>query len=338
MVMYWPQLPTMKLLQAIVTLAIVFLGAVGAQGNPTAPSTCASGCVNGVFVNAANIGCANGDTLCVCGKTDSFHDGIRDCITAACAADVPDIQIPLADAYGDSLCASASSTATPPSPATTNPATAQPSDPTVIETASVTSLPTTAVTTTPSPSAEISSQSTTASTIETSLGPSSTASGIEATGILSSSLSISTSAFSSPTASDAPHPTSSSTPASSSGLSTPVKAGIGAGVGVAALVAAVIAVCLCLRNRQKKRKQLANRAPPLKISKPMTGSGRQYADDVRKADAGLSKTFPTTKSARADATVQPTSPTSVYSYASELESHARRYEDLLPRTQPRTMI
>jgi hypothetical protein len=132
------------------------------------------------------------------------------------------------------------------------------------------------------------------------------------------------------------HPTASASPVSNTGLSTAVKAGIGAGAGVAALAAIIIIVCVCLRRRQ--RKTAATHGRTLKISEPMTGSGRQFAHDAHKAEAGLPKPIVTTKPVPAGTTAQPTSPTSMYSYSSELEAHARRYEDLLPRTQPRTMI
>ncbi|KAI3322613.1 hypothetical protein HD806DRAFT_132774 [Xylariaceae sp. AK1471] len=307
----------MMFFQVLTILVVTILGSVSAQDTP--PSTCATGCVNGVFVNAANIGCANGDTLCVCSKVESFHDGIRDCISAACPADVPEQQIPLADAYGDSICASASSTAI-----------SMTSTATITDAAPITTTTPIVSTTTPSSSAESSSQSTSVSTAEASTRTSAPSH----VSLPTTSLAIPGS--SSPTMPGMSHPTASISSVSNTGLSTAVKAGIGAGVGVAGLAAIIITVCACLRRRQ--RNKAASRARTLKISEPMAGSGRQFSHDVHKAEAGLPKPIVTTKPVHTGAAAQPTSPTSMYSYSSELEAHARRYEDLLPRTQPRTMI
>ncbi|KAJ8129464.1 hypothetical protein O1611_g4166 [Lasiodiplodia mahajangana] len=334
----------MMLKQVITAIAVVALGLVSAQD---APSACAASCVNGVFANAASVGCANGDMVCVCNQPQSFQDGIRDCITAACPGDVPDVQIPLADAYGNDICAKVVANNAPASTIATE---APPSEPTST-TAEPTSTPTTAASTTTSvssveptsqttaPSPEVANTATSSPTTSSLVASSSAASPSAAdnqpttvptlSSTTSASLSSTTSSMSQPT-------TTSSATTAASGTSTAVKAGIGAGVGAAALAAVIIAVCACLRRRQ--RNKTANRVRKYKISEPMSSTGGQFADSIGRAESGLPKPIITRHPAYVDRASLPTSPTSVYSNSSELEAHARRYEDMVPRTQPRTMI
>ncbi|KAH8164275.1 hypothetical protein CIB48_g3958 [Xylaria polymorpha] len=331
----------MMLRQAVATAVISILGLVSAQ-DATTPSVCAVGCVNGVFVNAANLGCANGDTLCVCGQTASMQDGIRDCITSACAADGPDVQIPLADTYATEQCA----TQQRHPPLNLPPLNLPPPEPTSTEATLSTSPEAVSSTSSPVPSAESSPQSTATSlsevstTAATSVTTSSSVSDNTPTTaqVVSPTISASTTVSSSPTTpiTSAPAATS-STSSASTGLSTAAQAGIGAGVGAAALAAIIIAVCVCLRRRQ--RKKTANRVRNYKISEPMSSSGGDFANNnIGRAEAGLPRPIITTRPTHLDTTGMATSPTSVYSSASDLESHARRYEDMPPRTQPRTMI
>ncbi|KAI0448569.1 hypothetical protein F5B21DRAFT_104340 [Xylaria acuta] len=327
--------------QVVATAVITALGLASAQD--TTPSVCAVGCVNGVFVNAANMGCASGDMLCVCGQTESFQDGIRDCIVAACASDGPDVQIPLAKTYANQQCANAAAASAPP-PAPTTSTAAPPPEPTPTEVTSSTTPTVASSTSTSVSSAESSPQSTTTSSSVASRTAASAATSSSAsdnksttTQALSPTTSASTSVSSSQTTSGTSAPAAtSSTSSTTTGLSTAVKAGIGAGVGAAALAAVIIAVCVCLRRRQ--RKKTANRVRNYKISEPMTGSGPQFANDIGRAETTLPRPIITTHPAHLDNTGMATSPTSVYSSGSGLESHARRYEDMPPRTQPRTMI
>ncbi|KAI1290626.1 hypothetical protein F5Y03DRAFT_54954 [Xylaria venustula] len=335
--------------QVIAIVLVTVLSLVSAQ----APSVCSAGCVNGVFVNAANIGCASGDTACVCGKTDQFYDGIRDCITQACASDVPDTQIPLAEAYANQLCASAAaSSSTPPPTPTSSPQPASP-EPTTTEAAPIVTTTAAVSSTASSSSEESTSQSTVvspkvASTEVTSSTSSPQATTTSASGTLSDKVSSPTNSASivASTSSSSPSATSESSSESSqpaatneskatTGLSTAAQAGIGAGVGAAALAAIIITVCVCLRRRQGNK--AASRVRNYKISEPMAVSDRHFGNDIGRAEAGLPKPIITTLPVRPDAAMA-TSPTSLYSNSSDLESHARRYEDMPPRTQPRTMI
>ncbi|KAI0407751.1 hypothetical protein F4802DRAFT_620654 [Xylaria palmicola] len=321
------------MLRRIVAAAVVtVLGLVSAQENPTTASVCSVGCVNGVFVNAPNIGCANGDMSCVCGKTEFFKDGIRDCIAGACAPEGPDVQIPLAEAYADQLCASVAA-GNSPAPSPTSSTAAPPPEATPTETtSSTTPAAVTSTSTSPEPTTESTSQveSTTSSSSASVTKPSTT---------LTSSLatSVSTSTSSSPTVSSTSQPAAdSSTAPTSSGLSTAAKAGIGAGIGAAVLAAVIIGICVCLRRRQGAK--TASRVRNYKISEPMTSSGYQFVNDNGRAQTTVPQPILTSQAANADSMGMPTSPTSLYSNSSDLEAHARRYEDMMPRTQPRTMI
>ncbi|GAB0135253.1 hypothetical protein EsDP_00003598 [Epichloe bromicola] len=101
----------------------------------------------------------------------------------------------------------------------------------------------------------------------------------------------------------------------SSGLSQAAIAGIGIGIGAAVIAVAGIVICMLLKGRKKK----ATRNPEnMDISKPLPGSGRMYPnreDNYR---------------ARRDASFE--------KYGPDIEMTANRYEDMLPRTQPRTMV
>ena len=84
--------------------------------------------------------------------------------------------------------------------------------------------------------------------------------------------------------------------------------GIGAAAGGIALIA-IVAFILITRRHKNKAEQTGR----FQISEPLPGSGRSYANDHHhKQYQSASK--------------------------SELESNARRYEDMIPRQKPRTMV
>ncbi|KAI1809414.1 hypothetical protein GGS20DRAFT_596408 [Poronia punctata] len=290
-------------------------------------SDCAAGCVSGVLANSAAMGCANGDTLCVCAQVDSFHDGIRDCITGACPNDVSGI--PLAITYGDGQCALLLPVAIPTSATLPGSATSSTSVSVSIEPSDIPSSPSV-------PAPEISTSTASQGTQSPQTTKTGTLETVKSTTV--SSLQIthaSTPGLPSPTTAGNSQTSSSEKAASGTELSTAVKAGIGAGAGVAGLAVAIITACVCLRRRQA---QTTNGTRGLKISEPMSSSPGNQHGTIHGGDSDLFKPISTTVRSYGDTGAQPTSPTSTYSYSPELESHARRYEDLLPRTQPRTMI
>lgn len=82
--------------------------------------------------------------------------------------------------------------------------------------------------------------------------------------------------------------------------------GIGVGVGAAVIALAGIVICILLRSRK--------RTPPrqsMEISKPLPGSGRAYAGRDHN---------------------------SFEKYGNDIEMTTNRYEDMVPRQQPRTMV
>ncbi|KAI1336526.1 hypothetical protein F5Y15DRAFT_201547 [Xylariaceae sp. FL0016] len=330
-------------------LAALFFVAQGASAQSTDALPCAVGCVSGTLNNGGTLGCAVGDTLCMCGNTDAVRDGIEQCTTGSCGVDA-DAQIPLAQTYANELCAAASSSAsaatatatataatTPATtPATTTPETTQPSS-TDTAASPTTAVPVTDEATTTSSPSPTSSESTT--------GEATTSSATSTSQTLAASSSESPSSASTGTASSSGTSAAATLQASSSdekedessgGLSTAVKAGIGAGVGVAVIMAVIAALCLCLRRKQKKKD--AHRAHVLKISQPMPGSGRQYAQNTRQTEKGLSRGFTLTR-VKAGLSTQSSVYSKSSSYYPDLEDgHARGDDDMLPRTQPRTMI
>ncbi|KAI6086849.1 hypothetical protein F4821DRAFT_122885 [Hypoxylon rubiginosum] len=305
-----------------------FLVALLGQGiaQDTGINACASGCVNGVFVNAPSMNCALDDRVCVCNNTTDFTDGIRDCVNQACGSDAA-AQLPLAQAYGADQCKSASSAAGLLPAATPAPSSASVASPAVpteqapANTATTTAAETTATPVPTSSAVAVSSAAVTAAaagttttaassaalpTPESSVATSSPASSPVSSPISSAAAaSSSSSSLSSDSASttvgdaDTPSGTSSAeesgdaspTPDTSQDtMTTAVRAGIGAGVGAAVVLLALLAVFLCMRRR-KQKKAAATQGPTLQISEPLPGSGRQYADPMRQTEAGLSKTF-----------------------------------------------
>ncbi|XXH03279.1 hypothetical protein Hte_009677 [Hypoxylon texense] len=354
---------------------VVLLGQGSAQD--TGLNACASGCVNGVFLNAESMGCAMNDRVCVCGNTVDFTDGIRDCINQVCGSDAA-TQLPIAQSYGADQCKAASSSAglLPAATPTSSPVSpAQPTQPTEQAPASTSSTAAAEPTATPGPSPNpassagaVSSQAVTA----VAAGTTDTAASILASAAPeSSSIATSSPASAYPSASESTSPSlpSDSASATSGDADTPsgtssaeesgnasptpeasqddmtvaVRAGIGAGVGAAVVLLAILAAWLCMRRR--KAKNPATQAPAMQISQPLPGSGRQYADPTRQTEAGLSKTFVTSPAPHerhqaGSLHSEPTTPhtPSAASYSSELDANARRYEDMRRGTQPRTMI
>ncbi|KAI1091214.1 hypothetical protein F5B19DRAFT_281831 [Rostrohypoxylon terebratum] len=327
---------------AVIALVPLLVGQGNAQLLP-----CAAGCVNGVLANAASVGCAMNDILCVCGKSTDFTDGIRDCVNQACpAADVA-AQQPLAQAAGTDQCKSASAAA---APSTAAPAESQATPLTQQAAASSPTNTATEATSEAAPGTAATSISTpTAQTTEAALSVPSTFSTVtSATSVASqSSVNSAESTMSSTTDSGAASGATATVDTSDSGssstgeLSTAARAGIGASSGVAAILVCLLGYWLVTRRRKQK-------AAGMHISQPLPGSGRVYAGNMRQADASLSKTFsPSPMSSKKSnqpvpraplPATPPYSPSVASSYDPELDLNARRYEDLTPQTQPRTMI
>ncbi|KAI1455581.1 hypothetical protein F4805DRAFT_265848 [Annulohypoxylon moriforme] len=341
----------MKMFFAVVAFVPLLLGQGSAQILP-----CAAGCVSGVFANAASMGCAMNDMLCVCGKSTDFTDGIRDCVNQACpAADVA-AQLPLAQSAGTDQCKTASAAAATPTatPAETQtqatPLTQQAaaSSPTTTPTEATAETTGAAATSTPvsTPTAQTTEAALSVASTDSSATSATSAAGQSSTGSAASDMSSTTDSGAAGGATAAADNSDSGSSSTSSDLSVAARAGIGAGSGVAAVLLGIIAFCLITRRR--KQKKAAQHAKSMQISQPLPGSGRLYAGNMSQADASLSKTFtPSPLSSKKSnqpvprvpsPTTPPYSPSVASSYDPELDLNARRYEDLTPRTQPRTMI
>ncbi|KAG5982762.1 hypothetical protein E4U55_001414 [Claviceps digitariae] len=114
-------------------------------------------------------------------------------------------------------------------------------------------------------------------------------------------------------------PSATSTPAAASppapGLSQAAIAGIGIGTGAAVLAVAGFIVCALMKGRKKNT---GRRGDKIEISKPMPGAGRSYPGREDQYRAGRDVSFE--------------------KYGPDIEMTANRYEDMVPRTQPRTMV
>ncbi|KAH7030725.1 uncharacterized protein B0I36DRAFT_113256 [Microdochium trichocladiopsis] len=306
---------------------------IGQVVSQAALSPCAAGCVDGVLADVSKMGCAVGDTACVCSYVGDVTNGVRDCVAQACAAEGAE-QVTLAENSAKDRCAAVQAppapTTTPaPEAATTSPAEAATTSP--AETASPSpasteassqSAPTTAATESTTTTAEPTSASaestpTSSTTVETSSSASAetaASTSATATGTTSSATGSSGTAAQTGEAASQEHDET----VGASGLSVAAKAGIGAGIGVALIMTAIVAICLTVRRKQQENE--ARRGNMIEISGPLPGGGRQWANEEGKygssaAAGGLRK-----------------------SYSSELDRHARPYEEMVPHTQPRTMI
>ncbi|KJZ72477.1 hypothetical protein HIM_08146 [Hirsutella minnesotensis 3608] len=168
--------------------------------------------------------------------------------------------------------------------------------------ASASSTPQPSSTHAPSSAAE-STSSTHASDPSSTASSSASSAGAASTTDASSSASSATpsntsAAAASATSSSAADPTGAS-------LSQGSVVGIGIGVGAGVIALAGIVICLLLRSRKRMGRQ------SMEISKPLPGSGRTYATP----DHGVYE-----------------------KYGPDIEMTSNRYEDMVPRTQPRTLV
>ncbi|KAK8018558.1 hypothetical protein PG991_007748 [Apiospora marii] len=345
--------------------ATLFWGNVLAQGDMNA---CAKGCVVNIFADPSRLGCKPEDKNCACHSGDNLTFGVRDCITQACGltGEALDKQVAASDQYTNEICLPFTSTA-PPAPATTAPppepapaaapattATGAAPAPTTADPAKTdaaspevkdppgTSPPatgtqagaTSAATSEPTTGASAASADSPSGTVDASSAASSHAAGVAA-----STASPSSSGAASKEKEE-------KRDSSAGGLSVAAKAGIGAGAGVVVVMAAITLCCIMMRRRRDNRNATAAaakgparpaRSPmPCNISKPVAG-GRHYAEDV---ESPAEVNFPFPAACNEKRPVPQESTKSPYKNAREdhYSVQGNKYEDMLPRTQPRTMI
>ncbi|KAK8131389.1 hypothetical protein PG984_007827 [Apiospora sp. TS-2023a] len=340
--------------------ATIFWGNVLAQGDMNA---CAKGCVVNIFTDPSRLGCKPEDKNCACHSGQNLTFGVRDCITQACKISGDELakQIAASDQYTNEICvpftstapAAPATTAPPPQPApAAAPATTAPAAPapTTAEPAKTTGAASPEVKDPPGssiPATATQAGATSAANSQPTTGASSAASADSPSG--TANVNAAASSHAAGAAAATASPTSSEAAAkekedsSEGGLSIAAKAGIGAGAGVVVVMAAITLCCIMMRRRRDNRNAGAKgparpaRSPLPAISKPVAG-GRHYAEDVE-SPAALNFPFPAAcNEKRPHPSAQsPTSP-----YKSSREDHysvqGNKYEDMLPRTQPRTMI
>ncbi|KAK8069955.1 hypothetical protein PG994_006571 [Apiospora phragmitis] len=350
----------------VLFVVALFWGNVLAQGDMNA---CAKGCVVNIFADPSRLGCKLEDKNCACHSGDNLKFGVRDCITQACGltGDALNAQVAASDTYTNEQCQPFTAAAAPPattappaapaapapaaSPATTAPPAPAPApttaDPAKTDTASpeakvpsATGQPATG--TQADATSGANSQPTTGASAASADSPSDTVNVSSAASSHAAGVAASTA---SPTSSkDA----SKETEDSNEGLSVAAKAGIGAGAGVVVVMAAITLCCIMMRRRRDSRNAAKSptrptRSPlPCNISKPVAG-GRHYAEDVE-SPAALDFPFPATAPVMNEKSSNSSlrSPKAAYqgrsSHDDKYSVRGNRYEDMLPRTQPRTMI
>ncbi|RYO80286.1 hypothetical protein DL764_009912 [Monosporascus ibericus] len=341
------------LLVRFAALFAILRGVVYAQsadeGGAKLISPCAATCINNVFSAADRLGCQLGDTVCICKKTPEFQNGINDCVMQACVLPLgePIEQVVYAEDHGVDICNGllpdldpSSTTESPASQSTTavmTAAGAPAAEPTAagapVPAATSLSPSTTAASPTTEPAAAATEQTKSpesappnpTETVESTTSRSSSTS----TTALTSEPSAAVAGMTTPTAEPPPAESTEPTP-SPGGLPVEVKAGISAGACVAAVTGIIAAAYLILRRKKEQS------GSDINISDPLPGAGRQWAPETKT----LGNTFPTayTPSGRSPETSDSNDAPGRNSYSSELDRQARRYEDMLPRAQPRMMI
>ncbi|KAB5539278.1 hypothetical protein GE09DRAFT_312397 [Coniochaeta sp. 2T2.1] len=295
---------------------------------------CGRTCYTSMEGKGADLGCPDDSLSCLCAK-DDYKFGINDCAKAACGVDVA----PTVSNWLVAVCATAAAgppptanPTTPPqeteAPTPTPPPTTAPEQPItsaaptepqspVTENPATTSPQPEEPKPTPTPSSTPIEPAQPSTTLVTSAAPAPTTSTSSTKSSSSTKTSTSTSSTSSGT----------SAAAGSKSSDTAAKLSVGAIVGIAvggvgALV--VVAVLFLCRRRHLKRQHRRSAAllTQLKISEPMPGSGRSYADSYPSPPRYPS--YPRSPDRR-----YPDEP------ASELEMRSRRYEDMVPRVAPK---
>ncbi|OAA35053.1 CFEM domain protein [Metarhizium rileyi] len=264
-----------------------------------APPACIETCTNEVRNKFSDLKCQDASAApCFC-TNPVFSSAILECSKSQCGA------------TADSVFAFLSAGFCAGQPLGGSGIAANPSSPTSHTTTSSAAPETT--TASPPPS----SATQTATPTSTSSDPTSTV--VETTGSSTASPApSSTSDNASSATSNAPSSATSSVAATggspSTGLSQAAIAGIGVGIGAAVIAVAGIVVCMLLKARRHNPRRNGNKAD---ISKPFHGPGRMYTREAsfrRARDHSMEK------------------------YGNDLEMTSHRYEDMVPRTQPRTLV
>ncbi|KAL8388259.1 hypothetical protein RB595_009353 [Gaeumannomyces hyphopodioides] len=295
-------------MRAILVLVSLAAGYVAAQEFGTV-AACGQTCFNSMKGKIG--GCAADNQKCHCDAPD-YRNGMRDCVAQSCAAaDIPLVQNSLAT-YVETICnaaaAAAPATSATPAPAASTSASAAPPASAVPSTSASAPATTSAAPASSSPAPASSSTSSVTPAAPVAPSGTSTSSSRTSTGSASSSAS-SSSASSSATSGAAAGDASQS---KSDSLSSATVAGIAIGSSAIGIALIGVLVCVFLHKRNNRRAAAEGNDIHLNISQPMPGSGRTYAGDHHNEKYEANSSLDDFKS--------------------------RRYEDMLPRQTPRTMV
>ncbi|OAQ65810.1 extracellular membrane protein, CFEM domain-containing protein [Pochonia chlamydosporia 170] len=264
-----------------------------------APPACVETCTNNVRNKPSDLKCPDANAApCFCANP-TFSAAILECSKSQCGGTPDNVYTYLSTNF----CVG-QPLAKPDGTAAPSTGASQTSSPTAQATTSSTS----AAATTPATS----SPSTTGTETTTTSASTQSTAAAETTG------SSTTSSSPSSTTDSAANATSSGDAAggsTSTGLSQAAIAGIGVGIGAAVIAVAGIVICMLLKGRKRKPNQTGDN---MDISRPLPGSGRMYPERSRayrhERDHSLEK------------------------FGNDLEITSHRYEDMVPRTQPRTLV
>ncbi|KAF3055412.1 hypothetical protein J3E69DRAFT_365964 [Trichoderma sp. SZMC 28015] len=296
-------------------LSLLYVDGVAAQDTPT----CVPGCANTVRGQFTQYGCVSADdAACLCANAN-FGFGVRDCGQTGCGSTDVQVQAFLAGNFcqGQQLAftptgASAPPTSTPPATPGASESTAPPSETTPGPTSPPTTSAPSSETAPPSSSPPATGPPTTASSATT--GPASvptqpsappTGTPLHSNSTIPASKPTSpppttTSAASSTSVStSSPTSTETSAAAPAGGLSQGAAIGIGVGVAGGVVAIAFAGVFFFLKNRSRTHDSFDISAPP-----PSSGRGQGAFEK----------------------------------YSNDLELVSNRYEDMVPRQQPRAMV
>ncbi|KAK5990960.1 hypothetical protein PT974_09235 [Cladobotryum mycophilum] len=284
-------------------LSVIDIHGVLAQDAPA----CVPACLNQLRGEFAKFACTSADdAACLCANSDFFF-GVRDC-APSCATDVQ-----VHDFLAGSFCQGKSLPFTPTEtlPAATQTTLAATTEPPITTSSPPTSAPiesSTSLPTTTEASSEPGLSTTAPPTTSETASPTTSASSSTTLDSTVSTTPPSTASVTPATATSGSETSETSAVSPSpanSGLSQAAVIGIGVGIGAAVIAIAFVAIFLVLRNRKRAPRQ------SIDISKSFPGSGRTHPNP----DQG-----PFEK------------------YASDIEMVSNRYEDMVPRAQPRTLV
>ncbi|CAH0004701.1 unnamed protein product [Clonostachys byssicola] len=288
--------------------SLLVLGAVGAlhilgASAQDAKADCIQRGIANAITQVTTWGCASAeDKTCLCGSAlTQFKESVGRFAYTDCQAQADEITGFFNDSYCKGVVVPSSSTAVPSS--TTVVSTSAASSTSVAETTSAVSS---SATTQSSSSSEVSTTATSTASSSSATSGASTTLATSASSTSATAAATSTSAGKDSSQKD----DDTEAAGAAGGLSKGAAVGIGVGVGVAVIAIVVVVIALLLR---RKRQNQAPAKRPMDISRPIQKDSRPYASQ----DQG--------------------------SYMEKrggesFEMQANRYEDMLPRQTPRTMV